>query len=72
MKILHTAEVELEDLVDDIAHQSAIADIKQFILQLDRRIADADFTADLVKTLITDLKRDLSLEEIEQLLALRE
>ena len=72
MKILHTAEVELEDLVDDIAQQSAVADIKQFILQLDRRIADADFTADLVKTLITDLKRDLSLEEIEQLLALRE
>lgn len=55
MKLLIQTEIEAEDVAFNNDHEA----IREFILQLDLLAADVDFTEELVKKLMSSIRKDL-------------
>ena len=60
-----TAEVKIS--ADDIVRGVNRETLKAFVLDIDSRVAEVDFTADLVKGLLFSLKTDMSPREMQEL-----
>jgi len=61
-------EVPLNELVDDIFHSCSHEEMIQFIIDLDLRVAEYDFTSELIKRLSKSLEPDAKseLQELEK------
>lgn len=55
MKLLIQTEIEAEDVAFNNDHEA----IMEFVLQLDLLAADVDFTEELVKNLMSSIRKDL-------------
>ncbi len=61
------ADVRLVDLVDTIFDECDFEEIQQFILQIDERVCDFDFTIDLVCKLLSALSEDCDPKKIDRI-----
>ena len=58
-------DIDLEDLAEDLTRQLSHEDIKDFILNLDLKAEDLDFSKDLIISLIESI--DLNGDEIRKI-----
>ena len=61
--------VNFDDLADELADNLGRTNAVDFVMQLDAKFGEVDFTEELIKRLFNSLKGDLTAEQLQTLLS---